>query len=126
MPSSPSVRPIGISDGGGGIHHYEAGIWRACWALTTMRRLPCGISLWSPRDSGRPDDAGPLLEQSLAIARRLQDRRGQAQLLLDLGRVRSDQDRLEEAEALMKAVVAAAPSQILTPLVRARISGGPG
>ena len=88
------------------------------------------IALWHlamvARDSGRPDDAGPLLEQSLAIARRLQDRRGQAQLLLDLGRVRSDQDRLEEAEALMKAVVAAAPSRILTPLVRARISGGPG
>lgn len=42
--------------------------------------------------------------------RELQDRRGQAQLLLDFGQVRTDDGRLEEADELLAAALAAWPT----------------
>jgi tetratricopeptide (TPR) repeat protein len=62
------------------------------------------------RDAAKPDTAGALLEQSLGLVQELQDRRGQARLLVDLGQVRTDEGRLEEADELLAAALAAYPT----------------
>jgi tetratricopeptide (TPR) repeat protein len=73
------------------------------------------------RDTGRPGAAAGLLNDSLAIALELDDWRGQAELLLELGKLRSDQGRLEEAEALLAAAGDLWPSQVQGPGFRAQV-----
>jgi tetratricopeptide (TPR) repeat protein len=64
------------------------------------------------RETGRPSQATALLNESLTIARELDDWRGQAQLLLELSKLHSDQGRLEEAEALLAAATDLWPPQV--------------
>jgi tetratricopeptide (TPR) repeat protein len=71
------------------------------------------------RDTGRPSDAADLLNESLAIARELDDWQGEAQLLLELGKLHSDQGRLEDAEALLAAATDLWPPQVQGPGFRA-------
>ena len=46
--------------------------------------------------------AGVLFERSLTIARAINDRRGQARILLDFGQLRMRQNQLERAEELLE------------------------
>ncbi len=72
------------------------------------------------RDGGWPGDAAALLERSLAITREVDDRRGQAQILLELGKVRTDEGRLEEADALLASSMEAWPLATEHPGFRAK------
>jgi tetratricopeptide (TPR) repeat protein len=70
-------------------------------------------------DTGRPSEAAALLNESMAIARELDHWRGQAQLLLELSKLRSDQGQLEEAEALLATATDLWPPQVQGPGFRA-------
>jgi tetratricopeptide (TPR) repeat protein len=72
------------------------------------------VTLWHlamlARNAGKLSAAGALLEQALGVARELEDRRGQARLLLELGQVRTDEGDLELADDLLAAAQAVWPT----------------
>jgi tetratricopeptide (TPR) repeat protein/transcriptional regulator with XRE-family HTH domain len=72
-------------------------------------------------DTGRPSEKVTLLNDSLAIARELDDWRGQAEILFELGKLRSDQGQLKEAEALLAAATDRWPAQVQGPGFRAQV-----
>jgi tetratricopeptide (TPR) repeat protein len=71
------------------------------------------------RETGWPSEAMALLNESLAIARELDDWRGQAQLLLELGKLHSEQGRLEDAETVLGAAIKLWSPQVQGPGFRA-------
>jgi tetratricopeptide (TPR) repeat protein len=88
-------------------------------------RRDLAIVIWQQallaEDRGRPGEAAALLHDSLEIAQELDDWRGQAQLLVELGKLHSDQGRLEEAEALLAAATDRWPAQVQGPGFRAQV-----
>jgi Flp pilus assembly protein TadD len=72
-------------------------------------------------ETGRPSEAADLLDESLAIVRELDDWQGEAQVLLQLGKLRTDQGRLEEAEALLATATDRWPPQVQGPGFRAMV-----
>ena len=72
-------------------------------------------------DRGRPGEAVALFHDSLEIARELDDWQGQAHLLVELGKLHSDQGQLEEAEALLAAATDLWPPHAQGPGFRAMV-----